>query len=384
MKQFSKQKCITLKHLFINGEKHIGIQFVYDKTIQTVIQTLPNPQWSEDFNMFYIANTKANFSLIFDTFRSIAWVNCNYFLPKKVINNHNPKIERKALKLNNDHIPEAYVQKLLLKQYAKSTVHTYISLFTRFIIHHPGRKIAQLNENDIRNYLEKEIKLGKSGSTINQTVNAIKFYYEIVLEMPNRFYDIERPIKSKTLPKVLNKKEVGLILKNIKNMKHLCIVSLLYSAGLRRAELLNLKIKDIDGQNNTLFIKDGKGRKDRVTIVSESLIKQLRVYYKEYKPKEYLFEGENGGPYSPSSVSKIIKRAAKKAGIIKNVSAHMLRHSFATHLLEAGTDLRQIQLLLGHTSTRTTEIYTHVTKSHLKIIKNPLDSLYLNQNQLNT
>ncbi|MFD1552444.1 recombinase [Putridiphycobacter roseus] len=381
MKHESKHKCITLKHLFINGEKQIGLQFNYDKVIITVIKTLPNPQWSNEFNMFYLVNNKVNFQAIFDTFREIAWINCNYFSPKKTINNHNPKIKREALKLNNDLVPEAYVQKLLLKQYAKSTVHTYISLFTRFVMYFQDRKIEQLNENDIRSYLEKEVKLGKSGSTINQTVNAIKFYYELVLEMPNRFYDIERPIKSKTLPKVLNKKEVGLILKNIKNIKHHCIVSLLYSAGLRRAELLNLKLTDIDGQNNTIFIKDGKGRKDRVTIVSKSLIKQLRTYYKTYRPKEYLFEGTTGKQYSATSVSKIIKKAAAKGGILKSVSAHMLRHSFATHLLEDGTDLRQIQLLLGHTSSRTTEIYTHVTKNHLKVIKNPLDSLYLDQDQ---
>ena len=381
MNQYTKQKCITLKHLYIDGQKHIGIQFNYDKTIQTVIKTLPNPRFSNEFNMYYIVNNKANLQQIFDSFRTIAWVNCNYFMTKKTINNFNPKLDKKALNMKNDVIPDAYVQKLLLKKYAKSTIRTYISIFTQFMLYYSERDLDALNELDIRKYLEMEVKKGRSGSTINQTVNAIKFYYEIVLEMPNRFYNIERPQKSRSLPKVLNKKEVGLILNSIKNLKHHCIVSLLYSAGLRRSELLDLKLEDIDGQNSTLLIKNSKGRKDRVTIVSAQLIKQLRIYYKTYRPKVYLFEGENGGQYSGASVAKIVKKAAKKAGIAKAVSPHMLRHSFATHLLEDGTDLRQIQLLLGHSSTQTTEIYTHVTKNHLKVIANPLDSLYLNQNQ---
>ncbi|MFK8039449.1 MAG: site-specific tyrosine recombinase/integron integrase [Crocinitomicaceae bacterium] len=370
-----------MRHLLINGDKKIGLEFNYDKTIQTIIRTLPNPLWSQAYQMVYIENTKKNVTLIFDTFRQIAWVNGNYFFPKKAINNHNPQIKRKDLKLKNDHIPKAYVQKLLLKKYAKSTVRTYISLFTKYVIFHNGQCIDDLNELDIKNYLEKLVEQGQSGSTLNQTVNAIKFYYEVVLEMPNRFYDIERPFKESTLPKVLNKKEVASILSVITNLKHHCVVSLLYSAGLRRAELLNLKLADIDGENNTVTIRNGKGRKDRITIVSASLVKQLRVYFKACRPKEYLFEGEKGGQYSATSVSQIIKRAAKKAGVTKKVSPHMLRHSFATHLLEDGTDLRQIQLLLGHSSTKTTEIYTHVTKSHLKVVKNPLDSLYLPSNQ---
>jgi len=381
---YTKRKSITLKHLLISGKKKIGIEFNYDKTIQTAIKTLPNPAWSNTYKMAYIANTSQNLKYIFDAFRSIAWVNCNYFLPKKQINNHNDEIERSAIKINTEFVPEAYIQKLLLKRYSKSTVNTYASLFSRFVQAHTGQKIDALNEIDIRAYMEKEVRSGRSGSTLNQTVNAIKFYYEVVLEMPNRFYDIERPLKANPLPKVLGRKEIGLILENTSNIKHKCIISLLYSAGLRRAELLNLKLEDIDGENNTLFIRSGKGKKDRITIVSANLIAQLREYYKTCKPKTYLFEGETGKQYSASSVAKILNNAAKRSGIIKKVSPHMLRHSFATHLLEDGTDLRQIQLLLGHTSTRTTEIYTHVTKKHLKAVTNPLDSLYLNQNQQNT
>jgi integrase/recombinase XerD len=176
--------------------------------------------------------------------------------------------------------------------------------------------------------------------------------------MPNRFYSIERPRKREILPKVISLEEVQSIIKNTNNIKHRCIVSLLYSAGLRRSELLNLKMEDIDSKRMVITVKNGKGNKDRQTILSESVLKDLRKYFLEWKPKIYLFESPEGNPYSPESIVKIIKNAARKANIKKNITPHMLRHSFATHLLENGTDLRYIQVLLEHSSTRTTEIYT--------------------------
>jgi site-specific recombinase XerD len=157
------------------------------------------------------------------------------------------------------------------------------------------------------------------------------------------------------------------------NIKHKCIIALLYSAGLRRNELLNLKIEDIDSKRMTIWVRQGKGRKDRQTILSKQILQDLRAYYLSSKPKLYLFERYAGVPYSASSVSKIVHRAAKGVGITQRVTPHVLRHSFATHLLENGTDLRYIQTLLGHNSSRTTEIYTHVAVKSLMEIKSPLD-----------
>ena len=191
--------------------------------------------------------------------------------------------------------------------------------------------------------------------------------------MPNRFYNIERPRKDKKLPIVLSKDNVKKIIEHTNNIKHRCIVSLLYSAGLRRSELLNLKLSDIDSSRMLVFIKDAKGNKDRYTLLSTNILNDLRLYYKEWKPTTYLFEGQKNEQYSAASVGKIVTEAAIKAGIKKRVSPHTLRHSFATHLLESGTDLRYIQLLLGHSSTKTTEIYTHVAKSSFDSIINPLD-----------
>lgn len=190
--------------------------------------------------------------------------------------------------------------------------------------------------------------------------------------MPNRFYEIERPRKQKQLPKVLSKQEILDLIENTNNLKHRCIVSLLYSAGLRRSELLNLKLGDIDSKRMLITVKAAKGNKDRMTVLIPTLLNDLRAYYKKFKPKSFLFEGPRNKPYTASSVLKVISAAAGRAGIHKKVTPHMLRHSFATHLLEDGTDIRHIQLLLGHNSTKTTEIYTHVAETSFNSIKDLL------------
>ena len=250
-------------------------------------------------------------------------------------------------------------------------------MFEIFSNEHTGIELESIDEKRIRNYLLSLIRQDKSESYINQMINSIKFYYEVVMEMPNRFYSIERPNKKQRLPKVISKEEVGYIIQNTNNIKHKCIVSLLYSAGLRRGELLNLKFEDIDSKRMVINIKGGKGGKDRITLLSESVLNDLRIYYKEWKPEVYLFEGKSGVKYSGASVVKIVQNAANKANIKKKVTPHMLRHSFATHLLEDGTDLSYIQVLLGHNSTQTTEVYTQVATNNIKAIKSPIDSLYL-------
>jgi site-specific recombinase XerD len=192
--------------------------------------------------------------------------------------------------------------------------------------------------------------------------------------MPNRFYHIERPRKKERLPEVLSKEEVLRMIEVTKNIKHRSIISLMYSAGLRRGELLALKITDIDSERMLIRVREGKGGKDRYTLLGEAVLSLLRAYYRQYQPEEYLFQGEQGGAYSPGSLLKVVKAAARRAGIQKRVTPHMLRHSFATHLLEQGTDLRYIQSLLGHRSSKTTEIYTYVANNAFRKIKNLLDS----------
>lgn len=369
-------KHITLKHLLIDQQKMIGLQFYQDKIIEALIKELPNPNWSEEYSMIYIQNTKENLNLIFSTFRGVAWINCNYFYKNRVINPDNPAIEEGFKDFQSKKLrkcPEMYLQKLVIKRYAKNTIKNYITAFEAFINYHYDLDLIYIGEQEIRQYIERLIKDGRSNSYINIAINSIKFYYEIVLEMPNRFYAIERPRKQQKLPKVLAKEEILSMINHTNNIKHRCIISLLYSAGLRRSELLNLKIQDIDSKRMLILVTHAKGNKDRYTLLSETLLKDLRLYYKEWKPVHFLFEGSPGISYSPESVSKVVRTASRKAGILKNVTPHMLRHSFATHLLENGTDLRYIQSLLGHSSSKTTEIYTHVATNSFRMIKNPLD-----------
>jgi len=374
-------KNITLKHLLVKGEKMIGLKFYPNKVIQALIKELPNIKWSNEFEMAYLPNKKANLDMIYSIFKGVAWIDGKYFYTNRPL--HDPVIESnqfsiKSLrdrKITNGYrvCPEEYLLKLELKKYAMSTAKTYVGMFEGFINHYKNTPLPDLGENEIRNYLSHQVGLGRSDSMLNQIINSIKFYFEVVLGMPNRFYEIERPLKKEKLPEVLSKKEVILMINSITNAKHKCIVSLLYSAGLRRGEILNLKISDIDSERMQIRVENAKGGKDRYTILGKSVLNDLRTYFKLWKPKTYLFEGQHGGKYSAKSVLNIVKRAASKAKIRKNVVPHMLRHSFATHLLEDGVNLRQIQLLLGHNSSKTTEIYTHVANTSMILIKNPLD-----------
>jgi integrase/recombinase XerD len=252
-----------------------------------------------------------------------------------------------------------------------------VGLFSDFINHFGGGNLLAIDERDIKRFLHLLVKRGFSSSTQNQAVNAIKFYYEQVLDMPQRFYDIERPRKHAKLPQVLSEEDVLRLLSAVENLKHQAILVTIYSCGLRISEVINLKITDIDSTRKTVLVRDAKGKKDRSTVLADTTVELLRKYYVRYKPKEYLFEGAKGGKYSVTSIQHIFKDALKKAKIGKPATVHTLRHSFATHLLESGTDLRYIQALLGHTSAKTTEIYTHVSTKTLKTIVSPIEKLKL-------
>ncbi|GAA4303067.1 site-specific integrase [Nibribacter koreensis] len=272
--------------------------------------------------------------------------------------------------------PKEYLDTLTLKGYSPNTVKQYKSLFLDFVNYYADRDLATLEEADIKAYLLHLIDdYDISASHQNSAVNAIKFYYEKVLRRPRTVYYLDRPRKAQTLPEVLSEEEVTRIMQAVDNLKHKCILLLIYSAGLRAGELINLKVTDIDSQRKVLNIRAGKGQKDRITLLSEKILLYLRQYYLAYRPKVWLFEGQTGEAYSYASARKIFKNACLKAGIQKEATLHTLRHSFATHLLEQGADLRYIQSLLGHHSSKTTELYTHITRKGMEKIKSPLDHL---------
>jgi integrase/recombinase XerD len=213
-----------------------------------------------------------------------------------------------------------------------------------------------------------------AASTVNQVFNALRFLYVELYKRPFVMGSLPRPRKPMKLPVTLGQQEVLRILNAVGNAKHKMILTLIYSAGLRVGEAVRLKIADIDSERGLIHVRGGKGMKDRFTLLSEVMLPMLRDYYKEYRPEEYLFEGGPGRSHiAERSVQNVFSRAVRDAGISKEVSVHSLRHSFATHLLEGGTDLRYIQELLGHSSSKTTEIYTHVSKRVLGKITSPLD-----------
>ncbi len=278
---------------------------------------------------------------------------------------------------NYRYCPEEFSLKLLELRYSPKTIKTYVSLFQEFINYYPNQDIKTIDEPSIIKFLRYLVIERKISVTYqNQSINAIKFYYEKVLGGQRKFYFIDRPAKEKTLPSVLSTQEVTEVLKHTENIKHKAILMTIYSAGLRISEAINLKFKDIDSDRMQIRVEQGKGRMDRYTLLSEKTLLYLRQYYKEYRPSIWLFEGlAKGEQYSVRSIQNIFQASVKKANISKDVSVHTLRHSFATHLLENGTDLRYIQSLLGHANSKTTEIYTHITTKGFDKIKSPMDML---------
>ncbi|MBS4538286.1 site-specific integrase [Clostridium sp. D2Q-11] len=267
-------------------------------------------------------------------------------------------------------------KQLTLKGFTYKTKRTYIGHIKRFL-DYVDKKETELNKQDIEIYMYYLLNnCDCSHSYVNQAISSIKFVYKYVLKKGNVVYELPRPKKEKKLPNVLSEEEVLEILNAVSNYKHKAILYLIYSPGLRIGEVVRLKIDDIDSKRMLIHVKQGKGRKDRYTILSQVSLDMLRKYASIEKPKDWLFPGGKEGTFlTERSVQKVFKNAWKKANINKEASVHTLRHSFATHLLEGGTDLRYIQELLGHKSSKTAEIYTHVSKTNLNKIESPLDRL---------
>ena len=281
-------------------------------------------------------------------------------------------------------LPAGYLEKLEQKRYSASTIKTYVAYFKDFIHYFRETDIDKLTKNEINAYIHQLIKKQKiSPSQQNQRINAIKFYYERVLDLPKLYFDIDRPRKSFELPKVLSEQEVLQLLEATRNLKHKTLLATIYSAGLRRSEIVNLRKEDVDFDKSIIFIRGAKGKKDRITLLSDANARLLKVYLEQYRPKYWMFEGPERKKYSTSSISRGLNKAVAMAGLNKRVTPHMLRHSFATHLLEQGVDMRYIQNLLGHESTKTTEIYTHVSKKSLHKILSPLDRILEDNNKAN-
>lgn len=352
--QIKIMKTILITRKRINENNRLLLKFSYDEDLIQLVRGIKGRRWSSSLSVWHVPNTPHSERQII------------ILLQDKAILQFKFKQEVE--------VPQEYLDQLIIKRYSESTQRTYVSMFRRFMIHFPDRDLDTILEVEVKQYVLHLInKVQVSDSFQNQMINSIKFYYEKVKGNEKTVYYIDRPKRGKKLPIVLSKQEVMKIFSCTENLKHKCILMVIYSAGLRRSEALHLKLSDVDFDRSLVYIRDAKGKKDRQSLLSLKLIPLLKRYIQVYKPSDYLFEGPGGRQYSGSSVRQVFNRACKKAGITKQATPHTLRHSFATHLLEQGTDLRYIQDLLGHQSSKTTEIYTHVSRRTIMNINNPLD-----------
>jgi integrase/recombinase XerD len=261
-------------------------------------------------------------------------------------------------------------------RYSERTNESYLALLEFFFKYFSEKDPGDISMEEISDFVHDfVITNGYSKSYQNQIISSIKTYYRITGRGYNDLELFERPRRSRALPKVLSKEEVQRILNATKNTKHKLLLWMIYSCGLRRSEITSVKLTDLDRDRSVLHIKEGKGRVDRIVPVSNKVWEKLDEYIEGYHPGKYLFEGQSGGRYSAESVYRVFKQAMQAAGIRKDVGVHSLRHSYATHLHESGLDIRYIQELLGHRSMRTTEIYTHVSRRNLVIIRSPIEDM---------
>ncbi len=367
------------------GNVHIGLQFTKNQELLSELKNiLPEIRWSGSLHLWHIPWRHDIVHILFKHFKGRCFIEYAQFrkdtqpssapTPKKLVNpaSQLPILDESREKLLNQF--KIYLQS---KRYSESTIKTYSEALSVFFRYFHDRLLDEISNQDLINFNQDYIlKNSYSEAYQNQVVNAVKLFYNKIQHKKMDIDAIERPRREKRLPIVVSKEEVKLLLTALPNIKHKAMLCLIYACGLRRSELLHLKITDIDSKRGMLLIRQAKGKKDRMVPIGERIIELLRDYYKQHKPATWLFEGQKKGQsYSEKSLESVMKQALAKTNISKHITLHCLRHSYATHLLESGTDLRYIQELLGHKSSRTTEIYTHVSRKSLQHIRSPFDDL---------
>lgn len=364
---------VTAKQLILKMPKNeVDIEF---------IRTFKYVRWDKATYRWVIPNYGQNLKLLQSYFNSrLAYVVYKEVAPPKPIPTIKPDEVVVCLPpLASESLPEIeqFRRWMEHKRYSPSTVNTYVHAITVFLQFIQPKTSAEATSDDMQRFVyQYMIPHRLSFSYQNQAVNAAKLFFKTIRGSKLEVEQLERPRPEHKLPNVLSKEEVAAILSASPNLKHRTMLSLIYACGLRRSELLALTPSSIDSKRHMLVILNAKGKKDRMVPISDKVIGMLREYYKAYRPKVWLFEGqEPGEPYSETSLQKVLKFSLNLANVNKLATLHWLRHSYATHLLESGTDLRYIQELLGHKSSRTTEIYTHVSEKSLQKVKSPFDDL---------
>ncbi|HEY9114066.1 MAG TPA: site-specific tyrosine recombinase/integron integrase [Bacteroidales bacterium] len=358
---------INIKTIFYHEKEQLALFFEFNSELKKLVKTIEGTSWSWKKNCWYLEYTPKNLETVQELFRGKATVTLD--LPARAML---PAVEPDDYKKVGE-----FKKWMEHKRYSPSTIKTYCSLLLVFIRFIKPKEIVKAENSDVVKFTSDYILANQFSSAYqNQTINAIKLFFRQILKIELLVEQIERPRKEHHLPNVLSKEEVKAILQAPSNIKHKAMLSLIYACGLRRSELLNLIPTDVNSKRGLLIIRNAKGNKDRVAPLPEKMVEMLRDYYRAFRPEKWLFEGRvKGEKYSEYSLQSVLKQCCKKANITKPVTLHWLRHSYATHLLEAGTDLRYIQELLGHKSSKTTEIYTHVSTKSLQNIKSPFDDL---------
>jgi site-specific recombinase XerD len=350
-----------------NKQECIGIVFKHNNSVNNTIKKIKGIKWTATRKCWYISCTKENYQAVANALKGKAELQTGHlkkYLQQRKALTTNPEqkiISGTAKMIIQNPISEeniiaitVFKNTLVLKGYSLNTIRNYCNEFHHLLRLLGNRSVNDLQKQHVLSYLLWLLKKqGCSETQVHTAVNAIKFYFEKVMKREKEFYDLPRPKKPFKLPEVLAEEEVIEIIKKIHNIKHRTMIMAGYAAGMRVSEIVNLKVKDIDSKRMMIHIHGAKGKKDRLVPLSKKLLDALRIYYKEYKPKEFLFEGQGKKAYSTRSAQQILQEAKHKAGITKNGSMHMLRHSYATHLMESGTDIRIIQELLGHNSIKT-------------------------------
>ncbi|MGZ5135258.1 MAG: tyrosine-type recombinase/integrase [Flavitalea sp.] len=384
-------KKVFFQPIFHNNTERLAICFNKDDELNGLAKQIPHARWSTDHLCWHIPLTKQHCQTAYKVLAPYASINIE--LLEKYLNRRKQITEIKQVTgqlavikpstlliyaISDDNIRELdrLVKTLQLKTYSKNTIELYkgeVLILARLL----GEKsLIELTVPQIRAYILWLIKeQGYSESKIHTTINALKFYYEQVLLRPKFFIEIPRPKKPFKLPSVHSGNEVKNLINAKTNMKHKTMLMVGYAAGLRVSEIVKLRVKDIDSERMVIQVRGAKGKKDRQVMLSKKLLEQLRAYFKVYKPGEYLFEGQFGMAYSERSLQKVFQEAKKLSGNHKKGGIHSLRHSFATHLLEQGTDIRVIQELLGHNSLKTTQRYAHVSVRNITQTQSPFDKL---------
>ncbi len=426
---------ITIKPIDYKGEKVIGLYFEKDIQLNTLLQKTVSAKWSRSEKCWYMECSKEICNKLADALKGIAILKSdeirayfntvqsyrhvsllndatllndssefNEIVKNNSLNSKSSAVQKKSTvkaynhpkigRNNQTNIPKKentiprlcdsnfnaitkFNQTLILKGYSPNTIRTYMGEFSVFLQILGDTTVDSFNTDRIRDYLEYcHVSLKLSENTIHSRMNALKFYFEQVLGREKFFWEIPRPKKPYLLPKVISEEKIIKGLQTIENLKHKALLFTAYSAGLRVSEVVKIKIADIDSDRMQIRIISAKGKKDRLVTLADATLLVLREYFVKHKPQVYLFEGQNGEEhYSTRSAQAVFNHQFERIGLPKYFSFHSLRHSYATHLLENGTDIKYIQELLGHNDIKTTLRYTHVSKKALEKIESPLDKI---------